>query len=101
MEYPTISWSRFPTGTASLQSHPGRRPCATLIVASSKKVAGSSLAGPVTGLAPGPKHPLLQWVDAVGGAAGQPLVTPREAAARVIVMEAAYESARSGRWVAA
>jgi predicted dehydrogenase len=65
----------------------------------SKKVAGSSLAGPVTGLAAGPKHPLQQWVDAVGGAAGQPLVAPREAAARVAAMEAAYESARSGRWV--
>ena len=40
----------------------------------------------------------MQWVDAVGGATGQPLVTPREAAARVAVMEAAYASARSGRW---
>ncbi len=65
----------------------------------SKKVAGSSLAAPVTGLAPGPKQPLQQWVDAVGGAPGQPLVTPREAAARVVAMEAAYASARSGRWV--
>ena len=65
----------------------------------SKKAAGSSLAAPVSGLAPGPKHPLQQWVDAVGGASGQPLVTPREAAARVVAMEAAYESARSGRWV--
>jgi predicted dehydrogenase len=41
----------------------------------------------------------LQWVDAVGGVSGQPLVTPREAAARVVVMEAAYESSRAGRWV--
>jgi predicted dehydrogenase len=65
----------------------------------SKKVSGSSLGAPVTGLAAGPKHPLQQWVDAVGGAAGQPLVTPREAAERVAVMEAAYVSARSGRWV--
>lgn len=65
----------------------------------SKKVPGSTLAEPVKGLAPGPKHPLQQWVDAVGGASGQPLVTPREAAARVVVMEAAYESARAGRWV--
>jgi predicted dehydrogenase len=65
----------------------------------SKRVAGSSLAGPVTGLAAGPKEPLPQWVDAVGGATGQPLVTAREAAARVVAMEAAYASARSGRWV--
>ena len=65
----------------------------------SKKVAGSKLAEPVTGLAPGPKSPLQQWVDAVAGATGQPLVTPREAAARVAAMEAAYESARTGCWV--
>ena len=31
--------------------------------------------------------------------AGQPLVTPREAAFRVVAMEAAYESARTRRWV--
>jgi predicted dehydrogenase len=64
----------------------------------SKKVPGSKLGTAVTGLPPGPQAPLPQWVDAVGGAAGQPLVTPREAAARVWVMEAAYESARTGRW---
>jgi predicted dehydrogenase len=65
----------------------------------SKKVSGSRLAEPVAGLQPGPKHPLQQWVDAVSGQPGQPLVTPREAAARVGAMEAAYESARTGRWV--
>jgi predicted dehydrogenase len=65
----------------------------------SKKVPGSKLAEPVKGLPPGPELPLRQWVDAVSGQKGQPLVTAREAAARVAVMEAAYESARSGRWV--
>ena len=65
----------------------------------SKKVPGSSLAEPVKGLAAGPKEPLQQWVDAVGGATGQPLVTPREAADRAVAMEAAYTSAREGRWV--
>jgi predicted dehydrogenase len=65
----------------------------------SKKAPGSGLAEPVKGLPPGPKHPLQQWVDAIGGRPGQPLVTPREAAARVAAMEAAYESARSGRFV--
>jgi predicted dehydrogenase len=65
----------------------------------SKRVPGSTLGEPVKGLPPGPKAPLMQWVDAVGGQKGEPLVTPREAAARVAVMEAAYESARSGRWV--
>jgi predicted dehydrogenase len=64
----------------------------------SKKVPGSKLASPVTGLPPGPKPPLMQWVDAIEGQKGQPLVTPGEAAARVAVMEAAYDSARSGRW---
>jgi predicted dehydrogenase len=65
----------------------------------SKRVPGSTLAEPVKGLAPGPKEPLQQWLDVVGGATGLPLVTPREAAARVVAMEAAYASARSGRWV--
>jgi predicted dehydrogenase len=65
----------------------------------SKKVPGSTLAEPVRALPAGPKHPLQQWVDAVGGKGGLPLVTPREAAERVVVMEAAYASARSGRWL--
>jgi 1,5-anhydro-D-fructose reductase (1,5-anhydro-D-mannitol-forming) len=65
----------------------------------SQKVPGSRLTQPRADLPPGPKHPLQQWVDAVGGQAGQPLVTPAEAAARVVAMEAAYESARAGRWV--
>jgi predicted dehydrogenase len=64
----------------------------------SKRSPGSKLGSPVAGLPPGPRAPLQQWVDAVSGVAGQPLVTPREAAARVGVMEAAYESARTGRW---
>jgi predicted dehydrogenase len=65
----------------------------------SKRAPGSKLSEPVTGLVPGPKHPLQQWVNAVGGASGQPLVTAREAAERVVAMEAAYDSARTGRWV--
>jgi predicted dehydrogenase len=43
--------------------------------------------------------PLDQFVDAVTGKPGLPLVTPREAAARVSVMEAAYQSARNRTWV--
>ena len=42
----------------------------------SKRVPGSKLAQAVTGLPPGPKPPLMQWVDAVGGQKDQPLVTP-------------------------
>ena len=64
----------------------------------SKKAPGRRRPGPSRASPPGPKHPLQQWVDAVAGAVGQPLVTPREAAERVVVMEAAYESARDGRW---
>jgi predicted dehydrogenase len=64
----------------------------------SKRVPGSALSEPVKGLAAGPRAPLDQFVDAVAGKSGQPLVTPAEAAARVAVMEAAYASARSGSW---
>ena len=64
----------------------------------SKKVPGSKMKEPVAALPPAPKAPMLQWLDAVSGAAGQPLVTPSEAAARVAVMDAAYASARDGHW---
>jgi predicted dehydrogenase len=64
----------------------------------SKKVSGSKMAEPVASLPAALKAPLLQWVDVVSGQAGQPLVTPAEAAARVAVIDAAYESARTGRW---
>jgi predicted dehydrogenase len=43
--------------------------------------------------------PLNQFIDAVGGKKNQPLVTVREAAARVRVMEAMYEAARKHTWV--
>ncbi len=64
----------------------------------SKHVPGSSLDVPVQALPQGPKPPLRQFVEAVAGVGGQPLVTPREAAARVAVMEAAYASSRTGQW---
>ncbi len=37
-------------------------------------------------------------MDAVAGDKNQPLVTPREAAARVSVMEAMYKAARERKW---
>ena len=40
-----------------------------------------------------------QFVNAVAGAKDQPLVTPREAAARVTVMQAMYQGARERKWV--
>jgi predicted dehydrogenase len=64
----------------------------------SKKVAGSRGDQPWTDLPKAPRAPLHQFVDAVAGAKDQPLVTPREAAARVAVMEAMYKASKSGRW---
>ena len=66
----------------------------------SKKVAGSKIGEPVAdaSLPAAPLAPMHQWLDAVAGQPGQPLVTPREAAARVAVMDAAYESSRTNRW---
>ena len=42
---------------------------------------------------------MLQFLNALAGAKDQPLVTPREAAARVAVMEAMYKAARERKWV--
>jgi len=65
----------------------------------SKKVPGSDSKDPVTNLPKGPRPPLHQFLDAVGGANDQPLVRPSEAAARVVVMEAMYKGARERKWV--
>ena len=64
-----------------------------------KKVPGADGARPWGKLPPGPDHPLLQFVNAIAGQKDQPLVTPREAALRVKVMEALYQSARERKWV--
>lgn len=64
----------------------------------SELVEGAKGNEPWTDLPAAPPAPLHQFVDAVSGKAGQPLVTPREAAARVVVMEAMYKSARAGKW---
>jgi predicted dehydrogenase len=50
-------------------------------------------------LPPGPPLPLHQFINAVAGQKDQPLVTPREAAARVAVMEAMYKAAKKKEWV--
>jgi len=65
----------------------------------SSKVDGAKGDKPWTDLPPAPRAPLHQFVDAVSGKPDQPLVTPAEAAARVVVMEAMYKSAKAGRWV--
>jgi hypothetical protein len=41
----------------------------------------------------------MQFLDAVGGAKNEPLVTPVESAARVAAMQAIYEAAREHKWV--
>ncbi len=64
----------------------------------SKHVPGSSSTEPWTKLPPTLPLPLFQFLDAVAGAKDQPLVTPKEAAARVRVMEAMYRGARERTW---
>ena len=64
-----------------------------------KKVRGADGARPWGKLPPGPDHPLLQFASAVAGRKDLPLVTAREAASRVKVMEAMYLSARERKWV--
>jgi predicted dehydrogenase len=64
-----------------------------------KKVPGADGSRPWGKLPPGPDHPLLQLVSAAAGRKSLPLVTAREAAMRVKVMEAMYLSARERKWV--
>jgi predicted dehydrogenase len=64
----------------------------------SKKVPGTDSKDPYTKLPGAPRAPMHQFLDAVGGAKDMPLVTPREAAARVVVMEAMYKGARERKW---
>jgi predicted dehydrogenase len=65
----------------------------------SKKVQGASGKEPWDKLPKGSREPMHLFVDAVAGQKNLPLVTPREAAARVSVMEAMYASARKHKWV--
>jgi predicted dehydrogenase len=65
----------------------------------SKHVPGADGKSPYTKLPASPKAPLHQFLDAVAGSPNQPLVTPREAAARVVVMEAMYKGSRGQKWV--
>ncbi|HEV2390917.1 MAG TPA: Gfo/Idh/MocA family oxidoreductase [Verrucomicrobiae bacterium] len=51
-----------------------------------------------TNLPHAPRAPLHQFLDAVAGAKDQPLVSPSEAAARVVVMEAMYKGAQHRKW---
>jgi predicted dehydrogenase len=64
----------------------------------SKHVNGADGSKPWTDLPPKAPLPMNQFVDAVSGKTGLPLVTPQEAAARVSVMEAAYKGAHGLAW---
>lgn len=63
------------------------------------KKAGADSREAYTKLPAAPVAPLHQFVDAVSGKPNQPLVSAREAAARVTAMEAMYTAARKRRWV--
>jgi predicted dehydrogenase len=65
----------------------------------SNKVDGADGKKPWTDLPPGKPAPLDMFVDAIAGKKDVSLVTPREAAARVTVMEAMYRAAREHKWV--
>ncbi|HEY4415737.1 MAG TPA: Gfo/Idh/MocA family oxidoreductase [Verrucomicrobiae bacterium] len=65
----------------------------------SEKIPGSDNRQPWKDLPPAPAQPMDQFLNAVAGMKDEPLVTPREAAARVTVMEAMYRAARKREWV--
>ena len=65
----------------------------------SERVAESDSHKPVINLPPALKVPMQQFLDAVAGSQGEPLVKPREAAARVTVMQAMYKAAHRRTWV--
>lgn len=65
----------------------------------SGKVQGANGQDPWQAMPPALPPPIQQWLDAVEGKPVTTLVTPREAAARVTVMEAAYQGARMQQWV--
>ena len=65
----------------------------------SNKLPGTDSKDPYTKLPPAPRAPMHQFLDAVLGSKEQALVSPRDAAARVAVMEAMYRGAREQKWV--
>lgn len=65
----------------------------------SSKVEGADGKQPWTQLPPAWPHAFDLFLDALLGQPNVPLVSVREAAARVAVMEAMYKAARQGKWV--
>jgi predicted dehydrogenase len=64
-----------------------------------QKVPGADGKNPWKLLPQASPLPMHMFVDAVGGKKALPLVSPHEAAARVSVMEAMYQGARTRQWV--
>ncbi len=62
------------------------------------KLEGADGKTPWTQLPPAQPHAFEQFLDAVSGESGVPLVTPQEAAERSAVMEAIYRAAKAGTW---
>jgi 1,5-anhydro-D-fructose reductase (1,5-anhydro-D-mannitol-forming) len=65
----------------------------------SDKISGTDSSKPWTDLPPAAPEPMDQFLDTVAGTKDEPLVSPSEAAARVVVMEAMYKGARKQEWV--
>jgi len=65
----------------------------------SEQLAGSDSRVPWQDLPPAAPEPMEQFLDAVGGAKDEPLVSAHEAAERVTVMMAMYEASRKSDWV--
>lgn len=68
------------------------------VIIKSSKLAGADGRRPWSDLPAALPPPMHQFLNAVGGKTGMPLVTPKEAAARVSVMEAAYKGAHDKAW---
>lgn len=64
------------------------------------KVAGADGKKPWTALPPGSPSPLDMFLSAIGGKTDVPLVSAREAADRVSVMEAMYRASAERKWIA-
>jgi predicted dehydrogenase len=65
----------------------------------SAKVPGADGEKPWTKLPEPGRSPVDMFLDAASGKTGLPLVTPKEAAARVRVMEAMYSAAKERKWI--
>jgi predicted dehydrogenase len=66
----------------------------------SEKIETSDNRKPLKNLPPALPEPLPQFLSAVAGGSAATLVTPHEAATRVVVMEKMYQASRERKWCA-